>query len=63
MIPVYIFDCIYCINSYKGENCLCCGAYPNGIPEKIIKSELRPSELTECKNGYKFEDDRIQKNC
>lgn len=58
MIPVYIFDCIYCKNSYKGENCLCCGAYPNGIPEKIKKNDLKPSALNECGKGYKFEDTR-----
>lgn len=62
MIPVFVFDCVYCKNSHKDDkHGLVCGAYPDGFPEEIVHSKIEPHKLKECGNGFKFEDTRIKK--
>ena len=59
MVPVYDFACLCCTNRKKNEKGLYCGAYPNGIPRRILECEIDPRDGSECGNGYKFEDKRI----
>ena len=57
MVPVYVFDCVYCKNVRKDDKYrLICGAYPKGFPEEIVHSIIKPHELKECGNGFKFEE-------
>lgn len=62
MIPVIIFACVDCKNTYNKDNKLCCGAYPDGIPRTILDNKTDPRKLPECGNGYKFEDGRKLNN-
>ena len=49
MVPVYVFDCVYCKNVRKDDKYrLICGAYPKGFPEEIVHSIIKPHELKEC---------------
>ena len=51
MVPVYVFDCVYCKNVRKDDKYrLICGAYPKGFPEEIVHSIIKPHELKECGN-------------
>ena len=35
MIPVFVFDCIFCKNSHRDDKYgLVCGAYPEGFPDR-----------------------------
>ena len=43
------------------EKMISCGAYPKGFPEEIVHSIIKPHELKECGNGFKFEDKRSKK--
>lgn len=62
MVPVYVFDCVYCKNVRKDDKYrLICGTYPKGFPEEIVHSIIKPHELKECGNGFKFEDKRAKK--
>ena len=37
MIPVFVFDCVYCKNAHQDDkHGLVCGAYPDGFPEEIV---------------------------
>ena len=58
MIPVFVFDCIFCKNTYRDDKYgLVCGAYPKGFPDEIVHNVIKPHELNECGNGFKFEDE------
>ena len=60
MVPVYFFACLDCRHREKNEKGLYCGAYPDGIPRRILECEIDPRKNNECGNGYKFEDKRIK---
>lgn len=60
MIPVFVFDCIFCKNTYRDDKYgLVCGAYPKGFPDEIVHNVIKAHELNECGNGFKFEDERL----
>lgn len=57
-MPVIIPECTSCKNIYDEiiEEKFCCAAFPKGIPDEYFWCKINVHELTECANGFKFEE-------
>lgn len=51
-------DCSSCINLYdeKINDKFCCKAFPEGIPKEYFWGPVDVKDISECNDGYKFED-------
>ncbi len=58
MTNVTIFDCVDCKHRKKNETGFYCAAFPDGIPNDIIRGTVKPHKMGQCNNGVKFEDKR-----
>jgi hypothetical protein len=55
MIPVFIPVCLKCKHLFKKDNKVCCKAYPDGIPQEVIKKKATTDKEKPCPNGYAYE--------
>ena len=59
-MPVIISDCPCCKNCDERvdkNKPLTCKAFPKGIPNEYLWCKVDVKKLTECNNGYKYEED------
>ena len=47
--------CLYCIHFFKNANCLCCEAYPHGIPMRILAGGPHNKVQDDQEGDYVFE--------
>ncbi len=56
---IVIPDCPCCKHFFEDtkDGKFCCSAFPDGIPDEYMWGSTFVQELSECNNGYKYEED------